>query len=155
MKALVLVKTEPRSTQKTLSLLPEKVLPVSGRFDAVLIIDYESTRKISDFVLGNVRQIQGVVNTETLITVKEVKNRDESTMPVRAIVMINTNPAKTNSIFDTLSKLSESDMTCMVTGPCDIALFLGTPSLGRLSQILLENVRTIEGVTNTETLLVT
>lgn len=72
-KAYILVKTEPNKTKDAYRKLGDlagvkSFNSVTGAFDAVLTVEENSIQKIGDFVLGKVRQIQGVTDTQTLIS---------------------------------------------------------------------------------------
>ena len=71
-KGFVLLTCEPSKTKNVLKTLSKKdfvqsVNCVTGRFDAVLQIKADSVKGISDTVLSNIRSIDGVRRTETLI----------------------------------------------------------------------------------------
>ncbi len=154
-KGIVFVTTDPRKTQQCLSSLPGNVQAVSGRFDAVLTIQSETPKELINFVLGKIRTVEGVTNTETLITVKEFTRTPAGNAPVKAAVLINTNATKTNSVFQTISTLPETSACAIVTGHCDIVCTLNTATLEKLSETLLNSIRTIDGIISTETLIAT
>jgi len=71
-RAYVLVTVEPRKTKQVLKTLANKdnvrhVNSVSGRYDVVLEISAKDVREISDAVVSNLRAIDGIRGTETLL----------------------------------------------------------------------------------------
>lgn len=74
-KAYVLVTLEPYKTKQALKTLANKdnvksIDIVTGRFDAVLELSAKDAREISDAVISNIRAVDGVRGTETLLVIE-------------------------------------------------------------------------------------
>lgn len=71
-KAYVLVTIEPQKTKNVLKTLSNKdnvkaINSVTGRYDAVLEISAKDVGEIGDAVVSNLRGIDGIRGTETLL----------------------------------------------------------------------------------------
>ena len=71
-KAYVLVTIEPQKTKQVLKTLANKdnikgINSVTGRYDAVLELSARDVREISDAVISNLRAVDGIRGTETLL----------------------------------------------------------------------------------------
>ncbi|MCY4253061.1 MAG: Lrp/AsnC ligand binding domain-containing protein [Thaumarchaeota archaeon] len=68
-KAVILVKSPKRLIAAKLRKISLEAFPVSGQFDAVLIVDVEGMSEVRD-VVARVQAIGGVERTETMMEVQ-------------------------------------------------------------------------------------
>ncbi len=47
----------------------KSVVPITGRFDAVVEVETENLKKLAELVVGRIQAIEGIERTETLIAV--------------------------------------------------------------------------------------
>ncbi|GEM_PF-5178292 len=153
-KALVFVGTDPKRTRPALEKLPQPWHVVTGRFDGVTFVQQETLKALGEAVLNQVRSLDGVSHTETYPVLREVNGTGRAQAPVRAFVLVRTQAPRTEQVFGTLAGLPETTWAAAVGGRYDVAVQLGAPSWDELTQVLLNKVRNVEGVTSTETFFV-
>lgn len=72
---------------------------------------------------------------------------------VSGFVLIRVGAGKERAVYDSLSKMSEVKGIQMVFGHYDVIARLESNDLNELSEIVLERIRNIEGVSTTTTLI--
>jgi DNA-binding Lrp family transcriptional regulator len=78
-------------------------------------------------------------------------------MPIRAYVMINTEPGKAKDVADKVSNVSGSPIvkkSCAVMGRFDVLAEVEADNLDSLTSTVLSKIATIPGVRRTETAVV-
>ena len=73
---------------------------------------------------------------------------------VKVFVLIETSIGATPKIKETLSEILEVKLVHSVTGPFDIILLLEAESTEKISEVVLKQIRAIEGVSRTLTCVV-
>ena len=74
-------------------------------------------------------------------------------MPVHAYILICVVPGKDTEVADAVSKIDGVKEAHPVAGPYDVAAVVEVPSLGALGKAVMEEVRAIDGVTKSLTLI--
>ncbi len=73
---------------------------------------------------------------------------------VKAYCLISTDPGHTRKVFEKLKSVEGIQNVEAVAGPFDIIATIHVDSLEKLTKIIFGEIRTLEGVTNTATLIV-
>jgi len=153
-KALVFVGTDPKRTRQALERLPQPWSVVTGRFDGVTLVQNETLKALGEAVVSQVRSVEGVTRTETYPVLREVSSTQSQNGPVKAYVLVRTEPRRTEQVFGSLAGLPETSWAATVSGRYDVAVQLGARTWEELSNVLFDKVRKVEGVESTETFLV-
>ena len=74
-------------------------------------------------------------------------------MAIKAYVLIVTDPGKTKEVFDTVKRVSGIVETHEVMGPYDIVAEIRVESLTEIAPILGGQIRKIEGIQSTTSLV--
>ncbi len=72
---------------------------------------------------------------------------------VNGFVLIRVGAGKERAVYDSLSQMNEVKGIQMVFGHYDVIVRLESNDLNELSEIVLERIRNIEGVSTTTTLI--
>ncbi len=153
-KAVVFVSADPKKTRQALEKLPQPGYLVTGRFDGVTVVQNETLKALGEQVVSQVRAVDGVTRTETYPVLREVTKVGRETAPVRAFVLVRTEPRRTEQVFGSLAGLAESAWTATVSGRYDVVVQLGASSWDELTDVLFSKVRALEGVASTDTVFV-
>jgi DNA-binding Lrp family transcriptional regulator len=79
-------------------------------------------------------------------------------MPIRAYVLVNTDPGKTTDVANRVSSVSGSPRVkkcCVIMGRFDVLVEVEADDLNSLTDAVLAKIATIPGVRRTETAVVT
>jgi len=79
-------------------------------------------------------------------------------MPIRAYVLVNTDPGKATDVADTVSTAGGSPRvkkSCVILGRFDVLVEVEADDLNSLTNMVLSKIATIPGVRRTETAVVT
>ena len=133
--------------------------------DIALTLRVTDPKMLPTFLVENVRSIEGVRDIETFslfegtfLAEKDRVQRDAEGL--HAYAFIATEPGQDREVYDTLCSLGEH----MSVYPrfvaftfhkmkCTIILSLNAPSIETLEEFLIEKVRCIDGVTDTQTMI--
>lgn len=74
-------------------------------------------------------------------------------MPVHAIVLINVERGKINDVAQQVVDIDGVSDVFSIAGRYDLAAVLRTPSNEGIAQIVTDTIRSIQGITQTETLI--
>ena len=74
-------------------------------------------------------------------------------MPVRAYILICVVPGRDREVADAVSKIDGVKEANPVAGPYDVAAVVEVPNLEALGKAVVEEIRAIDGVTKTLTLI--
>lgn len=74
-------------------------------------------------------------------------------MPVKAYVLIVTDPGKTKAVYDSLREVPHVVERHQVMGPYDILVEIEVESLQGVPEILGEKIRVIDGIQSTTSLV--
>ncbi len=74
-------------------------------------------------------------------------------MAIKAYILVVTDPGSTKRVFDVLSKVEGVEEIHEVMGPYDIVVELAVPGLVDVPPILSSQIRTIEGIQSTTSLV--
>jgi DNA-binding Lrp family transcriptional regulator len=74
-------------------------------------------------------------------------------MPVKAYVLVVTDPGATKRVYEALSKVQGVVEIHEVMGPYDIVIEIQVPSLVEVPPILSSQIRTIDGIQSTTSLV--
>ncbi len=74
-------------------------------------------------------------------------------MPVKAYVLVVTDPGATKRVYEALSKVNGVVEIHEVMGPYDIVIEIQVPSLVEVPPILSSQIRTIDGIQSTTSLV--
>jgi len=72
---------------------------------------------------------------------------------IKAYVLVVTDPGKTRSVHEAISKLQGIEELHEVMGPYDLVVELKVESLQDIPQILGERIRTLDGIQSTTSLV--
>ena len=75
-------------------------------------------------------------------------------MAFDAIILVNVTGDHTKSAYKTITRMEGVKAAYMVTGVYDLIVHVTAPDLNHLGEMLLSNIRAIDGVTQTMTCLV-
>jgi DNA-binding Lrp family transcriptional regulator len=157
-KAIVLIKVDPKITK---DVLPEVRLlkdvkiscAVMGKFDAILYVEFPSPAMLAQFIVKNVREIEGVVDTQTLFILKEEiadSGLFERPLPFKAFLFAKTSAGAIDSLCRAIANQQGVVFTSIVTGEYDIVSFISVKDVQQLLQTIL-SIKTIPGIGATET----
>ena len=74
-------------------------------------------------------------------------------MSVKVYVLLATAPGATQQVFDQVSKAPQVTESHQVLGPYDIVVEIDAPSLADVPGIVAEQIRSIEGIQSTTSLV--
>ena len=74
-------------------------------------------------------------------------------MSVKAYILVVTDPGATKSVYEALSKVKGVTEVHEVMGPYDIIVELDVPTLAEVPPILSSQIRTVEGIQSTTSLV--
>jgi DNA-binding Lrp family transcriptional regulator len=157
-KAIVLIKVDPKTTK---DVLPEIRLlkdvkiscAVMGKFDGILYVEFPSPAILAQFITSNVREIKGVIDTQTLFVLKEeIANREllERPFPFKAFLFAKTSAGAVDSLCRAIANQPGVAFSSIITGEHDIVAFISVRDVERLLQTIL-SIKTIPGIGATET----
>lgn len=157
-KCLVMIKAEPRLTNRVwLSLrdmkLAASLYTVAGRYDFFLFIEADTFDSCTKAVIEEIRLVAGVVDTETLLVMKEDWYVSSAADNASAWVLVKTDPKNTERVYDELNGSSNITAIAMVTGRYDILIRISAPTVHEFSGKLL-HLRRMEDIKESETFLV-
>ncbi len=75
-------------------------------------------------------------------------------MAVQAYVFIRTRAGKAKNVAEQVGKLSGCKLACMITGRYDVLVLIEAEDLKKLTDTVLSQIHTIDGVERTETAIV-
>ena len=153
-KAFVFVNADPKRTRQAFAKLPTPTFTVTGRFDAATVVETETPKTLAETVINQIRSQDGVTSTETYPILTEVTKPGLQNTPVKAFVLVRTEPRKTEQVFGSIAGLPETTHTAAVSGRYDVIAKIGTSSWENFSSTVLNKIRTIDGVKSTETILI-
>jgi len=74
-------------------------------------------------------------------------------MSVKAYILVVTDPGATKRVYEALSKVKGVTEVHEVMGPYDIIVELDVPTLAEVPPILSSQIRTVEGIQSTTSLV--
>ncbi len=171
-KSFLLVKVKTGKEEeafKQLFQIPEvhEVHFVPGDFDLLCVLETKESlvypwKKVTDLVIGKIRKMDVLIDTKTIIPFSS-KIKEESLFSdekiVKAFVFVEVEPGKEKSIMKKIFDLKEVREVHFVPGKADILTILEvekgivTPHPEKILEIVLDGIRGIRGVKDTETLI--
>ncbi len=100
---------------------------------------------------GTVRRRLRRLIDEEHIFVAAIPNPDRMGSPFEALIGVQVDPDKTNTVSDALAAMEEMSWVTVSTGPYDIYGWAMLPDAAALSEFLTAKIGTIPGVRRTET----
>ncbi len=70
---------------------------------------------------------------------------------IGAYLLINTDGKNDEKVLETLNKLSEVSNAHIVTGLHDLIVFIKEANMGKLTDLMINKIRKVEGITRTVT----
>jgi len=154
-------------TVKNLLQIPEvkEVHEITGDFDLLCVLETEETlvypwKKVTEVVIGKIRKMDGLTDTRTIIPFSS-KIKEKSIVPMekmaRGFVFVEVKPGKEKSIMEKIFNLEEVREVHFVPGKSDILVVLEvekglvTPHPEKILNIVIDEIRSIRGVRDTET----
>ena len=149
--------------------IPEvkEVHVVTGDFDLLCVLETEETlvypwKKVTDVVIGKIRKMDTLTDTRTIIPFSS-KIKEKSLVPVekmvKAFIFIEVEPGKEKTIMKKIFNLNEVREVHFIPGKTDILAVLEvekglvTPHPEKILNIVLDEIRGIRGVKDTETII--
>ncbi|MCD6579418.1 Lrp/AsnC ligand binding domain-containing protein [bacterium] len=70
---------------------------------------------------------------------------------IGAYLLINTDGTRDEQVLETLNKLPEISNAHIVTGLHDLIVFIQEPNMEKMTDLLINKIRMVEGITRTVT----
>lgn len=150
-RAFVLAQVEPPRTKEVYGKLPRPLQCTMGRWDCAALVQAETPKMLAEQVIDQFRKTEGVLRTETLPVLTSSSKPNPVKFPINALMFLKTEAQKTNQVFGNLACLPEIQDVYTVAGRYDVIATIGANTWEDLSERLLNHVRTIDGITASET----
>ncbi|MCH7966587.1 MAG: Lrp/AsnC ligand binding domain-containing protein [Thaumarchaeota archaeon] len=135
-----------------------------GVFDFIAKVEADSEKQVNQTILENIRKIDNVNSTITLMTVQDtdffvVDSNDLTTSILRSVaaqayVVFHTDRGKEILVARSFNKIPEVKEVDVVLGYYDVIGKIETSSHKELEKILTKDIRKIENVQSSMTLIV-
>ena len=149
--AWILISCEPgRERDVYLQLLDMPVVSevsvVYGELDLVARIDFESEKEMSRTLIEDMRHVEGIRKTETLIAVEVLA------MAV-GFVLITTEPGKEISVREKVADIDCVKGIWVVFGSFDCFVKVEADEESDLTEAIVQGIRSVPGIIDTRTLI--
>ncbi|MBI4244681.1 MAG: Lrp/AsnC ligand binding domain-containing protein [Planctomycetes bacterium] len=156
---LVLVKTEPDRTMEVITEFKQKygskaVFALTGRFDVLVITEFETLKELVEFVNYKIRTTPGVASTATEIVLIQSKadiNFNTKNM-WNAFTFLKSGPAWAQNLFESLQNEEQIKWIAVTTGEYDLAVFISAVDSEELKKMLFK-ISGYTGIKDLETFL--
>ncbi len=171
-KAFILLKVavgeEDNVAKKLFDIFEVKeVYMITGEFDILCIIESEEElvhpwRKITELILKKIRKIDGITETKTIIPFSTQTKSGQIGLKEKAVksfIFIETETGKEKYVMKKLLNIDEIQEVYFIPGKADILAVLEieksltTPYPDKVLSIVIDKVRVIPGVRDTETII--
>ncbi|RLG91662.1 MAG: hypothetical protein DRO36_03745 [Candidatus Hecatellales archaeon] len=171
-KSFLLVKVKVGKEEEAFNQLfqiPEirEIHFIPGDFDILCVLETEESlvypwKKVTDLIMGKIRKMDNLTDTKTIIPFSS-KIKEEVSPPrenmVKAFVFVEVEPGKEKNIMRKIFELKNVREVHFIPGKADILTILEvekgivTPHPEKILEIVLNDIRGIRGVKDTETLV--
>jgi DNA-binding Lrp family transcriptional regulator len=161
-KAFILISAGPSAikdiSDNLLSLdKVENIHELYGQYDILIKVATEKRSDLDDFAEENIRHLAGITGTETLIvseTIKESGTKTTGMNEAEVYMLINTKYGKKRKVAKKLAKFSQIESVHELYGQFDIIVKIKELDEKKLEDFIQNNIRSIRGIEDTETLVV-
>lgn len=135
---------------------------LAGGFDVALLVKTDSATALGNFVVDEVRQVNGVVSTLTNVIISAFvplvwplhTSQDNDDQLIDAIVLVKTEGDRALRVRNEIKRFDEVGLVAAVTGEYDLILWVRAESIKEMGNFVVETIRGIEGVADTVSYIV-
>ncbi len=161
-KVFILINTDVAQIKKVSEKLLEykeieNIHELYGQYDVLVKVVADNRVNAEEFMETKIRHIPGVTRSETLVvseTIKEGGNESTGLNDSVAYILFTVKYGKTREVSEKLAKRDEVERVHELYGQFDIIAKVKTKTNRELEDFLQKNIRQIEDVEGTETLVV-
>lgn len=161
-KLFVLMNTDVTQIKKVSEKLltyeeVENVHELYGQYDIIIRVVADNRVKAEEFLEKEIRHNPGVRRTETLVVSEAIKEGDEDTIGLNeseVYILITVKYGEKRKVSDKLAKRNEVGGVYEIYGQFDVIAKIKAKTNKELEDFIQKNIRSIEGVEGTETLVV-
>lgn len=161
-EAFILITIDPAKIKNTSQYLLgldmlENVHELYGQYDVIVKVVAAHRGKLDDFIDEKIRGVKGIRGVETLIVAEPIKEGGTKTTGLNeseVYILINTKYGKKRNVSKKLAKFSQVERVHELYGQFDILVKIKETTNRRLEDFIQRNIRSINNIKNTETLVV-
>ena len=161
-EAFVLISVDPAGIKKTSRYLLdldkiENIHELYGQYDIIIKVVAEHRADLDDFCEDKIRHVAGIRGTQTLIVSEAVKEGVKDTAGLNeaeAYMLIDVKHGKARSIAKRIARFQQVEGVHELYGQFDLIIKVKDLTKSKLEDFMQENIRSIKGIEDTETLVV-